>query len=58
MKPIAFSSRFLDGERGQHLLLLGDLDGEVRRDRIGELGIVLDLAGSAHHFGRDLSCSA
>ena len=42
------------GERGQHLLLLGDLDREMRGDGVGELGIVVDLAGRAHHFGRNL----
>ena len=44
----------LDGERAQHLLLLGDLDREMRGDGVGELGIVVDLAGGANHFGRDL----
>ena len=51
---MAFSSRSLTRERGQHLLLLGDLDREMRGDRVGELGIVVDLAGGADHFGRDL----
>ena len=35
-------------------LLLGDLDGQVRGDRIGDLGIVVDLADRADHLGRDL----
>ncbi|EGE55682.1 hypothetical protein RHECNPAF_890098 [Rhizobium etli CNPAF512] len=44
----------LDAGGFQHLLLLGDLDRQVRCDRIGELGIVVDLAGSADHFGGNL----
>ena len=43
-----------DGERAEHFLLLGDLDREMRGDGVGELGIVVDLAGRADHFGRDL----
>jgi hypothetical protein len=43
-----------DGRRLEDRLLVGDLDGEVRRDRIGELGIVLDLLDHADHLGRDL----
>ena len=54
MKPIAFSSRSLTDSVAEHLLLLRDLDGEMRGDRVGELGIVVDLAGGANHFGRDL----
>ena len=44
------------GDRGdlEDLLLLGDLDGEMRGDGVGELGIVLDLARGAEHLGRDL----
>ena len=44
------------GERGdlEHFLLVGDLDGQVRGDRVGELGVVLDLADGAEHLGRDL----
>ena len=38
----------------EDLLLLGDLDGEMRGDGVGELRIVFDLARGAEHFGRDL----
>ena len=38
----------------EDLLLLGDLDREMRGDGVGELGIVLDLARGAEHLGRDL----
>ena len=41
--PSTFSRRSHDGGQRQDLLLLGDADGEVRGDRVGELGIVLDL---------------
>ena len=44
----------LDGERAEHFLLLGNLDRKMRGDGIGELGIVVDLAGRADHFGRNL----
>ncbi|ENN85911.1 hypothetical protein RHSP_17182 [Rhizobium freirei PRF 81] len=44
----------LDAGGFQHLLLFGDLDRQMRRDRIGELGIVVDLAGGADHFRRNL----
>src|SRR6476646_4837356 len=44
------------GDRGdlEYLLLLGDLDGEVRGDCVRQLRIVLDLASGAEHLGRDL----
>ena len=44
------------GNRGrlQDLLLLGNLDREMRGDRVGELGVVLDLLDDADHLGRHL----
>jgi hypothetical protein len=44
----------LDASRLEHFLLLDDLDGEVRGDRVGELRVVLDLARSADDLGRNL----
>ncbi len=41
-------------EDRQHFLLLGNLDREMRGNRIGKLRIVVDLAGSANHFRRNL----
>src|SRR4029079_1833078 len=38
----------------QHVLLVGNLHGEVRRDRVGEFGVVLDLADVAQDLGGDL----
>jgi hypothetical protein len=35
----------------EDVLLVGDLDGEMRGDGVGELGIVLDLADGAEHLG-------
>ncbi len=44
----------LGDRRGlEDLLLVGDLDGEVRGDRVGQLRVVLDLGDVAEHFGRD-----
>ena len=40
-----------DLERG---LLVGDLDGEMGRDAVGELAVILDLADGRHDLGRDL----
>ena len=45
---------FGDRRRLQDLLLLGNLDREMRRDRVGELGVVLDLLDDADDLGRDL----
>ncbi len=44
----------LHAHRLQHFLLFGDLDGEMRGNRIRKLGIILDLAGGADNLGRDL----
>ena len=41
-----------DGRRLQDFLLVGNLDGEMRSDRVGELGVILDLLDHADHFGR------
>ena len=38
----------------EHILLVGNLYGEVRCDRIGELRVILDLADVAQNLGRDL----
>ena len=38
----------------EDVLLVGDLDGQMRGDGVGELGVVLDLADGAEHLGRDL----
>ena len=38
----------------QDLLLVGNLDRQVRGNRVGELGIIVDLADGAQNFGRDL----
>ena len=43
-----------DRRRLQDLLLVGNLDREMRRDRVGELGVVLDLLDDADDFGRHL----
>jgi hypothetical protein len=43
-----------DGGRLEHVLLVGDLDREVRGDRIGQLRVVLDLRNVAQDLGRDL----
>ena len=43
----AFLQTLGDGDHLQHGLLVGDLDREVRRDRIGELRIILDLTVTA-----------
>jgi hypothetical protein len=37
-----------------HLLPVGNLEGQVRGDRVGELGIVLNLLDDADYFGRQL----
>ena len=42
------------GRQRQDRLLLGDLDGEVRGDGVGDLGIVVDLGDRADDLGRDL----
>jgi hypothetical protein len=44
----------LDAGGFQHLLLFGDLDRQMRSDRIGKLRIVVDLAGCADNFRRNL----
>ena len=44
----------LDRDGREHVLLFRDLDRQVRSDRIGELRVVVDLAGGADHFGRNL----
>ena len=38
----------------EQLLLFGDLQGQVRGDRVGELGRVVDLIDRDQHLGRDL----
>ncbi len=43
-----------DARRLEDRLLVGDLDGEVGSDSVGELGIVLDLLDHADHLGRHL----
>ena len=35
-------------------LLVGELDRQMRGDRVGELAVVVDLIDRAHHLGRDL----
>ncbi len=45
---------FRDGAERQDLLLLGDLDRQMRGDGIGELGIIVDLRHRADDLGRDL----
>ena len=35
-------------------LLVGELDREMRGDRVGELAVVVDLRDRGDHFGRDL----
>jgi len=40
--------------RLQDALLVGNLDGEMRRHRVGELGIVVDLLDHADDLGRNL----
>src|SRR5262249_29998595 len=43
----------LGDRRGlQDRLPVGDLEGQVRGDNVGELGIVLDPPDDAHHLGR------
>ena len=46
------------GDRGrlEHVLLVGDLDREMRSDRIGELGVVLDLGDRARRLPARPSC--
>ena len=41
-----------DGQRLQDVLLVGNLDGKMRSDGVGELGVILDLLDHADHFGR------
>ena len=43
-----------DDRRLEHRLLVGNLDREMRGDRVGELGIVLDLLDRADDLGRHL----
>ena len=38
----------------QDRLPVGNLEGQVRGDRVGELGIVLDLLDDANYLGRHL----
>ena len=44
----------LDGKRGEHFLLLGNLDREVRGDGVGKLRVIVDLRSRANHFRRNL----
>lgn len=53
MKPSAFSP-LLHADGFQHFLLFGDLDRQVRSDRIGQLRIIVDLTGSADNLRRNL----
>ena len=41
-----------DARRLQDQLLVGNLDREMRGDRVGELGVVVDLLDDADHLGR------
>ena len=41
-----------DDGRLQDFLLVGNLDGEMRSNRVGELGVVLDLLNDADNFRR------
>ena len=41
-----------DGRRLQDVLLVGNLDGEMRSDGVGELGVILDLLDHADDFRR------
>ena len=43
-----------DARRLQNELLVGNLDGEMRSDRVGELGVIVDLLNHADDFGRNL----
>ena len=53
IRPSTFSSRWRpSGSRAR--LLVGDLDREVRGDRVGELGVVVDLGHGGDDLGRDL----
>jgi hypothetical protein len=54
MWPSAFSSRVLDACRLQDVLFLGNLDRQMRGDRIGELGRLLDLGDRGDDVGRNL----
>ena len=48
LQPLGHRRRFQD------LLLVGNLHREMRRDGVGELGVVLDLLDDADDLGRDL----
>ena len=43
-----------DGRDLEDRLLVGDLDGEMRSDGVGELGRLVDLGHRGHDLGRDL----
>ena len=49
----AFFEAARDADRLQHVLLVGDLHREMRRDRVGELRVVVDLRHRADDLGRD-----
>ena len=54
IRPSTFSRRCGDGRRLQDFLLVRNLDGEMRSDRVGELGVILDLLDHADDFRRHL----
>ena len=41
-----------DGRRLQNVLFVGNLDGQMRSNRVGQFCVILDLLDHADHFGR------